>query len=251
LLRRLASRASTARGRFDDFRKRRYLERRRRVADAPHPAALYRDFLAQAKRRPGLALPRFDAPPVPAANAARLFLRHDVDTVRCIEKLPLLVEANLALGVAAPVYVRTDGIDYDPRAARDVVREAAAAGIEVGLHSSCYLAEDPEAEFRAEGERFADCYDFRPRSFTMHGLGDTRLDQRLAFVESAAGRLAQLGYAFTDAHPSLRRYDYVITDCHPDPVSATRFIYDDFHSLPGFLARGRDYLVLTHPCYWR
>lgn len=250
MLRRLAASAAGLPGRYGALRKRRYLARRRRLCEAPYPVALYRGLLAQAKARVGLRLPRFDAPPAAGADL-RLFLRHDVDTVACVERLPLLVEADLDAGFAVPVYLRTDGIDYDPRTARDVAANLVRAGVEIGLHSSCYLADDPEAAFRAEGERFADCFGVRPRSFTMHGLGEVRLAQRLAFVAEAARGLDRLGYAFTDADPSLRRYDYVITDCHPDPVAGTRFIYDDIERLPRFLARGRDYLVLTHPCYWR
>jgi hypothetical protein len=123
--------------------------------------------------------------------------------------------------------------------------------MEVGLHTSCYVVPDYEARFREETARFVDTFGFQPRSFTVHGLGDFRADVRQRLVETIGRDPGSHGYVFSDCDPSLREYEYVITDCHIDPESDSRQIYEDVVALPPFLAGDRDYLVLIHPCYWR
>jgi hypothetical protein len=229
----------------------RYIESRQPHAYAPHDAALYGALLRQLRAAGNIELPLFARRAPGGGRKARFYLRHDVDTADCVEKLPLLLDINIAEGVASPVYVRTDGTDYPPQTVAAAVAHYRAKGVEFGLHSACYTEDDYLGTFRRELERFADCFGFRARSFTMHGLGSFRAEIRERFSEEVVARLPEFGLTFTDCNPRLRQYDYVITDCHPEPGTGRRYICDDVIDLPRFFDAGRDHLVLTHPCYWR
>ena len=250
MLLRLADRLRTVRVVARDRAKTQYIKQRRPLAYAPHDVALYVKLLRQARRAAGLDLGSFTEP-IANTGRPRLYFRHDVDTAACIEMLPRLIDANLSVGVASPVYVRTDGVDYAPAALAEIVAEYSARGVEFGLHSACYTEDDYFGALREEIGRFEACFGFRPRSFTVHGLGEHRSAVRDRFSAEIIARLHEFGFAFTDCDARMRRYDYVITDCHPDPDTGRRMIYDDMLHLPRFFQRGRDYLVLTHPCYWR
>ncbi len=229
----------------------RYLQTRQPHAYAPYESVLYAALLRHIRAAPDLELAAFSRIGKPDGARPRIYLRHDIDTAACIERLPMMLDINLAEGVASPVYVRTDGTDYPPGAMADAVAHYRAKGVEFGLHSSCYTEDDYMGAFRRELGRFAECFGFRPTSFTVHGLGTFRAEIRDRFAEEIAGRLSEFGLAFTDCNVRLRQYDYVITDCHLEPATRRRYIYDDVVTLPRFFVPGRDYLVLTHPCYWR
>jgi hypothetical protein len=227
-----------------------YLRRRRPVAYAPYSIALYRDLLRQLKARRDVTLPPFDVAGT-SPDHVNFFLRHDVDTAECVAKLRLIAAQNVAESVAAAVFIRCDGAEYLPRDARSAVAECRANGMEVGLHSSAYVEGNAEARLREELAVFRDTFGFAARTVTIHGLGEYRLAERNALVRKLSTSLAAFQLSFTDAHESLRVYDHVITDCHLDSVNGRRFIYRDMLRLPPLLRKGRAYLVLTHPCYWK
>ncbi|MCA3265845.1 MAG: hypothetical protein ING19_07215 [Azospirillum sp.] len=227
-----------------------YLRRRRPVAYAPYDVSVYRDLLRQLRGRDDVRLAPFNQSAL-EPDRVNFFLRHDVDTAQCVANLAMVAERNAAESVSAAVYLRCDGDEYRPVDAATAVARCRALGFEVGLHSSAYVQDDSAAALRRELDVFADAFGFAPRSVTIHGLGEFRLAERQALVAHLIGSLATYGLDFTDAHESLRAYDHVITDCHPDPASGKRFIYGDMLRLPPLLRRGRAYLVLTHPCYWK
>lgn len=244
-----------------DLRRRHHLARRRRFAEAPYPSALYRGLLERLKGDAGCRLLPFADTTTPDGRTARVRVRHDIDTAGCVANMTAMTALDAALGVPAAVYVRVDGEDYDPADARAGVERCRALGAEVGLHTACYVADDAPARFREEIDIFAACFGFAPTSFTMHGLGAFRAAQREAFCAAVIHRLPTYGMRFTDCRPEVRTYDYVFEDCHQATDGAAgangaagrtgRFLYDDFCAASGFLRRGRDHLVLTHPCYWR
>src|SRR5690606_35606760 len=120
-----------------------------------------------------------------------------------------------------------------------------------GLHTRCYVDEDPIASFVREVDIFEQVFGFRPRTFTIHGLGDYRADIRAAFCEELVARRTDFGITFTDCTPALRRYDMIFQDCDIDPQTGQRCMYSDLADFPLLPRGGRDYLVLTHPCYWK
>lgn len=245
------------------WHKRRYLANRRPLAEAPYLASLYRDLLQRLKTDPRCRFQPFTDTTIPDGRTARIRVRHDVDTPGCIANMVAMVTLDASLGVPAAIYVRVDGDDYDPGAAKEAVGRCRALGADVGLHASCYLADDAWGRFRQEIAVFTNHFGFAPASFTMHGLGAYRAAERQAFCAAVVHRLADFGMRFTDCRPEVRSYDHVFEDCHlvdgyasaaPGMTAAgagRRCLHPDFAAIPRFLRRGLDYLVLTHPCYWR
>jgi hypothetical protein len=237
------------RARLSDYRKDRFLRRRRRRATAPYPLSIYRD-LCRRVAAGRVVNPPFAIPARPRPRELRVFLRHDVDTALCTTRLRAIADANLETGTRAGIFFRVDDEEYRMRDHRALAAELYGEGFEVGLHTACYVDDDYLGRLRREAEKFANEVGFAPSTFTVHGLGLFRWEVRQRFYEEIADCLAKFGFAFSDCHPSLRAYDYVIEDCHRDTTTGARFIYEDFERLPLFLRPAHDYLVLTHPCYW-
>ena len=226
-----------------------YLREREKLSEAEYEMGLYRDLIANLVASPEVAIQPFCSREAPDRQKAYVFIRHDVDTARCVERLGALVEQDLSLKVPSAVFVRVDDVCYSAKDARSTLADIRSRGIEVGLHTTCYLDDDYLAALARERTKFADEIGFQPNTFTVHGLGDHRLAQRRAFYEEIHAVLGDYGFTFSDCHPSLRRYKYTIEDCHTQS-DGTRFLFDDF--LPGKLplVPGKSFCVLTHPCYW-
>jgi hypothetical protein len=250
LLRRLTHKISRLREVVAE--KRRELQPLRQLvyAYAPLEITHYVRILRQARALPDFVLSPFAAASGQAGGPARLFVRHDLDTALCVEQLPMILDIDRQERVPAAVFVRLDGLDYPPAAAVAVLR-GRSDRVEIGLHSSCYLEDDYLSAFRRETERFTAAFGFVPRSFTVHGLGEFRANVRDRFVATVAPRLGDFGYEFSDCDTSLRRYNYIFQDCHPEAGTGRRYISDDFVRISNIVRRGGDYLLLTHPCYWR
>ncbi len=183
-------------------------------------------------------------------NSTSVFFRHDIDTCECIGNLQRMIDLELELTINPGVYVRVDGEDYAAHAFRDLFQDLHARGIEIGLHTSCYTKDNYFGELERERTEFTKQLGFEPRSFSVHGLGDYRKSVRHEFYCAVANRLHDFGFEFSDCHPSLREYHYTLQDCYLDTASGKRFIYDDFTFLPRPKDVQKNYLVLTHPCYW-
>jgi hypothetical protein len=225
---------------------------RRRYANSPYPIAVYDRFLAAVLERSAGRVAPFNAPPPRQWERGLVIVRHDVDTAACVEGLAALLDVDRAHGVPAAIFLRTDGGDYDPlRAASIVRRYRDTPGLTFGLHTSCYLHDDFMGALERETRTFEEVFGFPPDTFTVHGLGSVRADVRRRFVATVSRDLGAAGFSFSDCHPDLRRYDYVVEDCHLDTETGARFVYDDIVEAPGWIARGEVCLLLTHPCYWR
>jgi hypothetical protein len=216
---------------------------------APYPASLYRDFLRRTLSDRQIALAPFTHAPA-AGGTATLFVRHDIDTADCMRGMRTLLDVDRELGVVAGVYLMADAKAYRLADHRDEIAACRAAGFEVGLHTACYIHDDYFSALEAETRAFADALGFRPRSFTVHGLGEHRMDVRLRFYREVLHRLGEFGYEFTDCCPELRSYAHVLHDCHWDPEKQARFLYNELTGRRFPFERGKSYLLLTHPCYW-
>lgn len=234
--------------RIEDWHLRQVRGRRRIAAFAPYPFAFYDTILRRVLRQ-RLAVPPFD---VPAGDGTTmLFLRHDIDLPGCVEGLAPILDIEAGHNLPSATFIRVDREDYEPEALRTLVAERRKPGIAFGLHTACYLDDDPFATFRKELDVFGDLFGFRPQTFTIHGLGERRVDVRASFCDEVVARRDEFGIAFTDCTPAMRRYDMIFQDCDIDPESRRRCMYSDLAKLPVLPRRGRNYLVLTHPCYWR
>jgi len=236
------------RKRYSAFRYRGYLKKRERASWAPYDLSIYRQLVLQIARLPDLEFMPF-LENQKHSEKIQIFVRHDIDTHRCIGNLSPLLNIDRSATVCAGVYFRVDDEEYLLRGYREVIRFYRDSGFEVGLHTCCYTKDNVFEEFKRETEKFAEEAGFWPTSFSVHGLGDYRQAARIKFYREIANRLEEFGYKFGDI-PPLRSYDYVVQDCHFDE-NRNFFIYDDFVHLPLFFPKGTTFLILTHPCYWR
>lgn len=231
------------------WRLRRALVARRPLYHAPYPLDLYRLVVRKIKRQM-LPIAEFDAPD-PCAMTSRVFFRHDIDYADCVTGAPAMLDINLSESVPISAFLRVDGEAYLPEHACGLVEIYRAKGVAFGLHTSCYVHEDYLGALERERSTFLKTYGFEARTFTVHGLGEAHLARRMAFTAYAARHLRALGFDYSDCTPDLRPYHHVFQDCDRDPMTGGRAIFSDMASPPPLLRRGCNYLVLTHPCYWK
>lgn len=234
--------------RVSDPQLMRYQSARNAMKTAPFPIDMYRDCLIGFQEL-GLKFPEFVKSP--KSQTANVYVRHDVDTQACIDNIERVMDIDKGLGVPSSVYFRVDDEDYDFSAYSDIVQRIAKDGFEVGLHTSCYSYDDPIKRFEYETQKFTSESGLAPTSFTLHGLGREHYVKRVKFRNHAGRNYEKFGYKFTDCLRATRHYRYVIEDCHVDPQTKDRFIYDDFTNFPDAMTKTGNLLVLTHPCYWQ
>ena len=71
----------------------------------------------------------------------------------------------------------------------------------------------------------------------------------MKFRKRISKNLQKYGYKFTDCTRKLRAYHHVVQDCNLGSKLGERVILDDFQNI-NFLQKNKNYLILTHPCYW-
>lgn len=240
---------SSMRHKIRSQKKLHWLRQRQSIATTPYPLSLYSAFLNQISNHPSCSWFPFATKEPLAENRARFFVRHDIDEPLCPKRLDSVLHIDESFNIKSGIYFRVDGQSYDPSQQRDLAYRWKNKGFEIGLHSSCYLADDFVAELKKEIQIFKDALGFQPESLTVHGLGDYRLQQRRVFEKSMVMELQRFGFHFSDCHPRLFAYDHVIEDCHQDEDGG-RILLSDFKTIPPFILPGSNYLILTHPCYW-
>lgn len=229
------------------FKYNKYMRSRQVVCTAPYNSGVYHELLWKISKLSNMKFIPFLENGY-GSEAVNVFVRHDIDTSRCIEKMALLLDIDKSVETPAAIYFRADNKEYSLKNYKDAINRYRDAGFEIGLHTVCYTKDNYLEEFAVETEKFSNDVGFRPKSFSVHGLGTFRQDIRIQFYEYISSHLNEFGYEFGDI-PQLRAYDYVIQDCHMDARN-NRFIYDDFMNPPSFLKKGKNCLILTHPCYW-
>ncbi len=195
---------------------------------APYPTALYAALLSQCQRSNRIQVHPFTKQNIEDGSRTHVFVRHDIDTSACIQKMHLLLDIDHDLGVPGGVYFRVDDREYRLSDYRNIIQTLRSRRLEIGLHTLCYLEDDYFSALRRETRKFYDDLGFKPRSFTVHGLGPQRLEMRLRFYEEVAPRLGEFGYEFCDCHALWRSYNYIIEDCHREEGKEGLCIYNDF-----------------------
>lgn len=216
--------------------------------NAPYSLDLYRNILTSSKQS-GFFFEGF-------ANRETIrdrvmYIRHDIDMPSCVENAASLFDIDIEFGILPGVYIRVDGRDYDPATAREFVHHYHRKGFEFGLHTCCYIEDDPFSALLSENEKFSDLYGFRPKSYNFHGLGSYRLKQRTALGMKLEENLSTGGYVFTDNTYQSRAYDYVIQDCHYSKKDKKRYFKNDVEEQFLLSKLFKRSLFLSHPCYWR
>jgi hypothetical protein len=218
------------------------------VATPPYDLGRY-DALLAGLRAYGATPIAFADPACP--GGAAFVIRHDIDTPDCVANAPRLLDVNERHGCAPAVFIRCDGLDYDPQTAVPLVELCRRDGVPVGLHTSAYaFTAEPLRKLADERVTFERLFGEPPRLLTVHGIGATAADSRRRLVDDITARMGDLGLEFHDASPALRSYAHVFEDCHVDPANGERRLLSDFKDPEGFVGRGAASLVLTHPCYW-
>ena len=183
-------------------------------------------------------------------NRVHILIRHDIDTLDCFRKMEFLLEEDLRHGFRPGVYLRVDGEAYSLREWKDLIEKYHRKGIPFGLHSVCYVHRNYLEIFQKETQTFMTETGIIPKSFTLHGLGEVGIENRIQFIKQAKQIVKDHGYQVTDCSEDFVSYEYVIHDSHWDAANQKRYAMKDFIHLPKFL-KGKVHLILTHPCYWR
>ena len=211
----------------------------------PYKAELYKSILNQITNDVSFAIQKFEGRCSP--KKANFIFRHDLDTQSCLENFHILADIHLQLNVPLSVFVRTDNLDYPFKNSFPFLKPYLNK-FQIGLHSSCYIYENPLKRLEEEVSIFNEIYGFYPKFLTLHGLGQYKYTERMNLIKDLGAKYKDFGFVFTDCVPTLRTYNYVIQDCHLDS-NGDRYIKKDFAILPPRI-KGSCYLLLAHPCYW-
>ncbi len=213
----------------------------------PYPIAAYSKCLKLLKSSKITTFPKFTEKCVDKA-VMNAFVRHDIDTEKCIRNMDLLVNVDKKNGIKSGLYFRSDDASgYDLNNYRSQICKYHNEGFEIGLHTVCYQKDNFILELKKEREQFEKALGFPPLTLTIHGMGRFRFEIRTKLLEYIAINLENQGFYFTDCMEKYRKYDYVIHDSHLNPNNK-RYILSDFVSPP--LMKNKSIIILTHPCYW-
>ncbi len=215
----------------------------------PYPVIVYRQLLNTIRKANTCAFENFSSNKI-IEDKITIFSRHDIDTSQCLKNIPFLVDIDIEQKISSPCFVRVDEEEYTLHEANELIQKYTERGVEFGLHTVCYIHDNYLKAFEDETNKFIKAFGFKPKTFTVHGLGQYRADVRAKFYSDISTRLNNFGYDFSDCCATLRTYHYVIEDCHWSAKNQCRFIYDDFKKLPKNVKPGMNVLILTHPCYW-
>lgn len=178
-------------------------------------------------------------------------LRHDIDTHECIESFEYLLEIDKKHNIKSGVYFRVDNKEYKLSDYKDKILKYKEANFEIGLHTVCYVEDDYKKRFFEELNEFEKALGFKASSFTVHGLGEYKLDNRNLFYDDVAKvGLDKYHMNFSDCCRKYMVYDKYIIDCNFDEQLQQRYINDDWFELEKSLNKEHTILIMTHPCYW-
>ena len=212
---------------------------------SPYNKLTYEDFLLKLKNDNKVKIINFEAALDP--KKSNFVFRHDLDTSSCLGNFSSLADLHIRHDIPLSVFVRMDDMDYPYKQSHRFVSEYSER-FQVGLHSSCYIHNDPLSALRAEILKFQDIYGHSPKFLTLHGMGEYKYAERMKLVSFLSQNYKDFGFSFADFISTLRTYNYVIQDCHLDN-NGNRYIKKDFVNLPPCI-NGSCYLILAHPCYW-
>ncbi|MBF0326572.1 MAG: hypothetical protein HQL42_16080 [Alphaproteobacteria bacterium] len=176
-----------------------------------------------------------------------LILRHDVDYRP--DKIPLFVDIERQLGIRSDIHVIVDESNYALAPHASYLRDLAAEGFCIGLHTTAPLVEDFFTHLRREIETFKNLLGFSPTVFSIHGPPGPPLrppnwsEVRVNFLERIGPRLASFGFNGSHNISGVSRWI-------EDTGVGGEFSYlkEDWVNPP--ITPGAILGVLTHPCHW-
>jgi len=220
-----------------------------RLRFAPYNISIYENLLQTIHNANGIQFAPFYELAKPETNLIRVFVRHDIDTIDCVNNFYNFLKINEKFGIKPGVFFLVNGEAYPTEMCRNIVAELREKNYVIGLHSVCYLEDDYMSSFQRELEIFQKTFEFPADTFNTHGLGSYRHEFRINFYHEISNRYQEFGFQYSDCYPILKNYDHIAEDCHKDEISGSRFLKDDFFDPSKFFKRNSN-LILTHPCYW-
>lgn len=229
--------------------RKRYYENTYNRKYAPYNISVYRQMLTRIELNSEASWRPFFEHSLNSHTNPYVYVRHDIDTLECLESVPRLIEVDEQFSIVPGVFFLVNEETYSLKACRNIATDLISKGFVVGLHSTCYLSDDYLIAFDNEIKKFNSVLGFRPHTFNVHGYGNYRLDARLKFYSDITTRYREFGFDYSDCCTAMREYKYIIEDCHWCNKMSARFIKDDFMFPEKYVLSGGN-LVLTHPCYW-
>ncbi|MBL0941520.1 MAG: hypothetical protein IBJ00_02145 [Alphaproteobacteria bacterium] len=212
---------------------------------APYELKLYEEYLSRLKHDTRINFISFND--CIDNTKINFVFRHDLDTLDCLKNSGKLIDLHIKHMIPLTIFVRMDDIDYSSKASYKYLSKYVESW-PIGLHSSCYIDNNPIDAFKIEIEKFEAIYKFIPKFLTLHGLGSYKYDARMEFIKFISEFYQRYNLEFADFISKMRTYNYVVQDCHL--MEGKRYLKHDILELPPKHA-GSCYLFLAHPCYWR
>jgi len=182
-------------------------------------------------------------------NRKSVVLRHDIDTLKCVDNIPMFLKIELAYNLSASYFFRVDNIDYKAEYCIQSVKLLKENNMHIGLHSLAYNGGDIFNNLATEIDDFKRYFGFLPDSYNFHGGFDKFLVNRL-YLSNNFRKVKKRFPHFLISDSMSSYYDYHITDCRFQ--SGKRYLRLNSHNCnKGIINIIKPKIVyLTHPCYW-
>lgn len=175
-----------------------------------------------------------------------IILRHDIDFGDPVA-IELLASAEKKFGLRSSFHVLCDESIYPLENVEHILRTLASDGYDVGLHTQAWIFPDFKKHFHQDLDRFESVFEFRPKTFSLHGTWPRTKEQegrRSLFLSELPNLLKGTGVV-----GYRQMYSWVSEDSaiQGEPVNLRNsFFHPDYNGYPGTSA-----LILTHDNYWK
>jgi len=225
------------------------LSRQPILSVAPHNIRLYEYFIRVHLKYGAEFITSRDLYSVPSSHtrSARVLLRHDIDYTP--EQLYLFTDLEKGLGVRSDIYVILDAKHYDIMPYVDLLKNLAAEGFVVALHTLAPVHDDFYTVLRREAATFTQLFGFAPRYFTIHGPSafperpTNLIEIREHFIAKIRSRMSSFGF---DGSHNFSGVDEWIEDSG----MGGEFAYLPMNWIDKPATPGRVLGVLAHPDHW-
>jgi hypothetical protein len=172
-------------------------------------------------------------------------LRHDLDCLP--DRLNLLLNVELSLGLRSTIYFLTDGTAYEPLKFSDAFKTLQEKGFAFGLHTLAPAMPDTFKYFESECRLFSAVMGSFPRLYTIHGViphPENWEQKRLHFESLLADFRRENDISACSQFISNL---HVVEDSRCGGIFG--YLRDDFFLLPD-IAPEKKIVLLTHPEHW-
>jgi hypothetical protein len=220
------------------------------ISQAPHSPSIYRDVL-QSLLDQDVAFGSVHDYLVNQVHRGFL-LRHDLDTIQCLENLPALVAVEASLQLRSTIYVLSDNCFYPLEEYGEYLQSLHQNRFDLALHTRCHFQDDPLDYLETEINRFRTVLGFFPLTVTLHGEYPRPLDyfaKRTSFQQRFEQVERKFNLYFLNKRPYQGFSDAKFIN-HADG-SRTGVLNEEFGQPWNYFYEGLIPAVInTHPIYW-